>query len=393
MAAEQIGQGRHGNQHRGEAEPVMLGRPGEQQGVAQLVDREAAGRDREEARQRPAQRRAVAAKAQVMMAAEGQAHGADPAQHIGGQRWPLAPSDQGHHHQPVQGGGGAAGGDKPGETAVLAHQGAEHSPARRLLCLCADDIGLHAGIHRAALALVARGRLQALSCQVGGPAWAEAAAALRGLGTAAELGLHLDLSERPLILPARPLARLILRSQWRMLDPASLDREIEAQLDAFERGLGRAPDYVDGHQHVHQLPQVREALLAALARRYPGRPLWLRSTRRGAPGFKPWLIERLGAAALARAARAQGLAQNGRLLGVYDFRGGPARYLALLRGWLGAARSGDLLMCHPGLGDGADPLAAARRAELAVLAGPDFGVLLAEQGLSLAQMRQILAGA
>lgn len=262
------------------------------------------------------------------------------------------------------------------------------------MCLCADDFGLHASINSAALRLVELGRVHALACQVGGAAWPAGAAELRRLqGRALDLGLHLDLSEQALSVPARPLVRLILLSQVRALDAVALRAEIEAQLNAFERGLGRPPDFVDGHQHVHQLPQVREALLAVLARRYPGRHLWLRSTRRGSGGFKPWLIEWLGARALARGARRQGLLQNGRLLGVYDFRGGQARYQALLEAWLDGARSGDLLMCHPGLSDSAmhDPIAAARRAEYAVLGGPAFDELLTAAGLRLQPMSQILA--
>ena len=85
-------------------------------------------------------------------------------------------------------------------------------------------------------------------------------------------------------------------------------------------------------------------------------------------GFKARLIGSLGAARLSTLARQAGHAQNGRLLGVYDFRGGPMRYAALLRGWLAAARPGDLLMCHPSAGvDAGDPLSGARRAEYAVL--------------------------
>lgn len=260
------------------------------------------------------------------------------------------------------------------------------------LCICVDDFGLHQGVNAAALALAAQGRVQALACQVGGPAWGPGATELRRL-PGLDLGLHLDLTEHPLKEPARPLGRLIMQSLLRGLDAAALSAEIAAQLDRFEDHVGRPPDFVDGHQHVHQLPQVREALLAELLRRGPARP-WLRSTRRPrrlAWRFKPWLIETLGAAGLERQARRAGFSgRNHALLGVYDFAPSSPGFDVLLRRWLAVAEDGDLLMCHPSLPTAApgDGILAARVAEFGVLGSAGFDTLLAEQGITLARLSQ-----
>ena len=40
-----------------------------------------------------------------------------------------------------------------------------------------------------------------------------------------------------------------------------MTREVRAQFEAFADAFGRPPDFVDGHQHVHLFPQVREAVL------------------------------------------------------------------------------------------------------------------------------------
>lgn len=110
-------------------------------------------------------------------------------------------------------------------------------------------------------------------------------------------------------------------------------------------------------------------------------------------GLKAAVIERLGAAQLAARAAQGGFRTNARLLGVYDFSGGAPRYRQLLRRWLHQARSGDLLLCHPGLEAGADDaLAAARQAEFAVLASDDFAAMLLTEGLSLRPMSSQLAG-
>mgnify|MGYP000073246266 CR=1 FL=1 len=42
---------------------------------------------------------------------------------------------------------------------------------------------------------------------------------------------------------------------------AALAREWDAQWARFCEALGRAPRFVDGHQHVHQFPVIRDALL------------------------------------------------------------------------------------------------------------------------------------
>ena len=277
----------------------------------------------------------------------------------------------------------------------------------RPLCLAVDDFGLHAGINAAVFELLGRGRVQAVSCMVGGPAWAAGHAELRrqrDQAHRADCGLHLDFTEVPLHAGSRHgLRGFIARSLARSLDTEALRAELRAQLDAFEDAMGRPPDYVDGHQHVHQLPGVREALVGELQARYADRLPWVRCTRAPRrlalpPGEglssapKPRIIEALGSAGLQRLAAAAGLRMNARLLGVYDFRGGAARYRALLGAWLAAAGPEDLLMCHParpGAADphaAADPIGPAREAEFAVLADPALDELLAGCGLRLARL-------
>ena len=270
------------------------------------------------------------------------------------------------------------------------------------LCLCVDDVGLHGGIDKAALRLVDLHRVHAISCLVGGKSWIESSRALRLANPERlDIGLHLDLTEVPLRAASRhSLRALIAASHLRLVDRPGIRAEIRAQLDAFEQVMGQAPTFIDGHQHVHQLPVVRDELLAELAARSP--VPWLRSTRApraGPPGstasperFKPWVIERLGAAALASAAGQLGYPQNRHLLGVYDFRGGRERYRELLAGWLRSARDGDLLMCHPSLpSNEPDPLMPARVAEFDVLVGAGFDAALSAAQVQLGPMSQMLA--
>ena len=247
------------------------------------------------------------------------------------------------------------------------------------LIVTADDYALSEAVDDGILDLVEQGRLSATSCMTCSPRWPEAAARLTpAVQARIRLGLHLDLTA---FAPgARTLKDVIVRSLLRQLDATHLQQVVVNQLDRFEQALGRAPDYVDGHQHVHQLPQVREALLAELRRRYPTAPRpWLRiSDASTGQGWKGHVIAALGSRALRRQARAAGFQTTGRLLGVYAFDGDAAAYLQRLSGWLPLMQPGDALMCHPAARlDAGEEIGVARFQEHAVLGGDAFAALLA----------------
>jgi len=282
---------------------------------------------------------------------------------------------------------------------------AEHR-ASRAICLCVDDFGLHPGINSAALRLASEGKVHAIGCMTGGPAWRAGSRLLRAVPLQAlDTGLHLDFTEAPLKGKAMSLGSLIATSSLGRLDLRAVRAEIRAQLDAFEQAMGRSPAFIDGHQHVHQFAGVRDELLDLLDSRNISPAPWLRSTRvprqwlSGSPGgwmqsLKSRFIESLGADSLATQARSRGYSQNAHLLGVYDFRGGPMRYLQWMAAWLGSAEDGDLLMCHPSESTGkTDPIARARQAEYKVLCSKDFEAMLLASGVTLMPMSRVLAAA
>jgi len=271
-------------------------------------------------------------------------------------------------------------------------QGAESGWWKRIV-VCGDDFGMNAGIDAGMLRLARLGRLSAISCLTQGTTFAAHGPGLRDLDL--DLGVHLNLTEtldESVQAPVMPLPALIARAYAGRLDEAWLDQQLARQFDAFETVLGRAPDYVDGHQHVHQLPGVLPRLLRLLQQRYGRRAPWLRYT---APGMqegiplresaKARLIGALGAGAVARVARRDGWRTNRRLLGVYDLQGGARRYAGLLQHWLNNARDGDLLMCHPALPGAGDALARQRAAEFEVLARPELGDWMRLNGVRVAR--------
>jgi predicted glycoside hydrolase/deacetylase ChbG (UPF0249 family) len=269
-----------------------------------------------------------------------------------------------------------------------------------LIAMCVDDLGLHEGVLQAAMQLQGEGLVSAASALVDGPCWVEAAAWLRDCDPARmEAGLHFNLTEPLGAVPDQSLLRLIARAQMRLLDLVALQAEFERQLDRFERDVGREPEFVDGHRHVHQLPGVREVIVHVLGTRYArkaGRP-WLRrcampsgATRhRDAGRMKARVVQAMGAHALHTLASVWGFEQNRCLLGARRFA--DASFAAAFEDWIASARTGDLLVCHPSAATlRPDALIVARIEEFHFLREQAVQILL-RHGVRVVPMRAIFA--
>jgi predicted glycoside hydrolase/deacetylase ChbG (UPF0249 family) len=219
----------------------------------------------------------------------------------------------------------------------------------RRLIINADDYAMDEGVDRAILALIGRNVVTAASAMVLSPRWREAAGEIKDLD--ADCGLHLDLTSPFAVsrLKVPKLSDLITRTYTRRLRLGDTRDVIEAQLDLFEQALDRPPDFVDGHQHVHQLPHIRRLLTDALQIRYGagaariGIRICLSRRWRGT---KAHTIGRLGARPMAELARQLGHPANTDFLGVYDLS--PTADLPRLwRDWLATMQGNmPLAMCH-----------------------------------------------
>lgn len=277
-----------------------------------------------------------------------------------------------------------------------------NGPLRRIW-LCADDYGIAPGVNAAIRDLVARGRLNATSAMVLAPSLdrtaVEALAALNADAPRVSIGLHFTLTGlfAPLSANYSPLdgrhflsiGQTLLRALARQLDTAALAREAETQFLRFIALFGRPPDFIDGHQHVHLLPQVRDAVIGAALRHAPG--AWLRQCA-AAGGLslsdpKGLLIDVLSRR-FRRQAAAAGIAVNPAFSGTYTYLP-DADFAALFPSFIKNLPEGAVVMCHPGTVDDElrrlDPLTDLREREYAFLAGDDFPYDLAQAGVALAR--------
>ena len=275
--------------------------------------------------------------------------------------------------------------------------------APRRIWLCADDYGLSPGVNRAIRDLIERGRLNATSVMVVGPAIGRAEiAALQSAvanGPRCAIGLHVTLTApfRPLTMHFRPLdggmflgfPKLLRAGLLRRLDPEIIHAELTVQLTAFRDWFGRAPDFVDGHQHAQLFPQVRDAFLTAVKTAAPD--AWVRQGGRNQPlarrlGTPKALVLDVLSTQFRRRAVQAGIAFNSGFAGAYDFTKRPD-FGALMPRFLEGLPDGGLIMCHPGFVDDTlislDPLTTHREHEHAFLGGEHFPRLLEANKVTL----------
>jgi predicted glycoside hydrolase/deacetylase ChbG (UPF0249 family) len=275
-----------------------------------------------------------------------------------------------------------------------------NGPLKRLL-ICADDYAISSAVSAGIRELAEAGRLSATGVMTCMPSWPDEAPALRPLGKALAVGLHLTLTDQRPLGPMPRLApegrfpsvaALFKRCFLTQVPAEEVVAELNRQLDAFEAHFGRPPDFIDGHQHVHLLPGIRQAVLALFERRLDAAQVWLRDCtdrplsllRRGS-AFKAAVIASIGVS-LAKAARDKKIAMNKGFSGFYD---GQSEALkdALPRLLIGA-EDGHLLMVHPGHVDDAliacDSLTGPRQFEWETLMAADLPDRLAAQGFAIA---------
>jgi predicted glycoside hydrolase/deacetylase ChbG (UPF0249 family) len=213
------------------------------------------------------------------------------------------------------------------------------------------------------------------------------------------LGLHVTLTApfKPLTEGFAPLREgafpsnidMLQLGMRRRLTQAPLYREIVAQIERFFDIFGRAPDYLDGHQHVHMFPVVRDAFLQAVSEKVP--QAWVRQCGRPR-GAKPvtdvkGLFLDLLSVGMRAKAQPLGIAFNPAFNGAYDFTP-RADFAALFPRFLRGMPDGGLIMCHPGFVDAAlkslDSLTDLREREYAYLNSDAFPALLDRHGYELA---------
>ena len=232
----------------------------------------------------------------------------------------------------------------------------------RILVINADDFGMSDGINAGILKCHRDGIVTSTSLMVR-RARAREAAALAADAPALSLGLHIDLSEWE---PVGGVEQAVYE-RVDVRDRSQVAREIAEQIDIFVKMVGRPPDHLDSHQHVHLEGHPRsEALRQASELRIPLR----------------------------------GLDDQVKFCG--EFYGQQARFQAypegitpanLLRLVDGLAPGVTELMCHPGYAHDVPSIyARERETELTTLCEPGLRSAIGERGVLLQSFAEVREG-
>lgn len=245
--------------------------------------------------------------------------------------------------------------------------------SNKKIILCADDYGQNAPISQGIITLASQKRINAISCMVNSKHWPWAFRALYAIRSSTLIGLHLNLTfgqpesqlwQQHYGKQLFKLPKLLTKAYCNSLNPDVIAAEIQAQIDLFYHSMDAYPDFIDGHEHCHQLPVVREILLSK------GIPI--RNTCTGFCDFMSWhhfpkrqLITLLGGLSYKKRLLKQNLSMNTSFTGIYNFKNA-SNYRRYFRQFLSHSLDGGLIMCHPGYvsTDQHDPLANYRHYEL-----------------------------
>lgn len=252
------------------------------------------------------------------------------------------------------------------------------------IVLCADDYGQAEAVSGGIIELLCIGRLTATSCMVNMPGWREQSAWLEPFKGKVDLGLHLNFTEgRPCSSAYRnyvddkfmSLGNLLRETHLgsKSLTANILESEIDAQIDVFEDALGVSPNYLDGHQHVHHLPMIRDVVASVYHKRLKRHGAYVRLAKQKIDSFKIAVIRMTGGGKFDQFLDLHSIPHNPSFSGIYAFKNAK-NYRQYFAKFVKECGDGGLIMCHPGLQskDHSDPLSHSRYLEYQYLCSEDF---------------------
>lgn len=270
---------------------------------------------------------------------------------------------------------------------------------KKCIVLCADDYGQALEISQAIIQLLRLKRISATSCIVNSEQWPEAASLLKPFCEAADIGLHLNLTEGralskeyeqqygPCLLS---LPQILYLAHLRRLHKAAIEAECYAQLQRFKQELGCLPNYIDGHHHVHQFPVIREIVIKMYCDKLLGQDCYVRL-----PNLKLqvsdcfWQPKKLilyaaGVGGLSSLLKKNDIPHNQSFAGVYTFLQ-TNDYRTFFQRFLKEISDQGLIMCHPGLVMPAsqDRIAQARYEEYAYFISDNFLIDCERMGVQI----------
>lgn len=265
--------------------------------------------------------------------------------------------------------------------------------------LCADDYGQNPAISQAIIELIQKKRLSATSCMVNSPYWPRHAKGLLPFKRQVDIGLHINFTTGQALssqfvkhygTELFSLGRILLKSHLRWLNKGVIRAEVEAQLDSFNDAMQQYPNFIDGHQHIHQFPVLRDIILEVYEKRLRAHGSYMRSVTSSwnESPFKSFIIQITGANKLKNQLIKRSIPHNVSFEGIYNFSQASQYHKKFLH-FLELAKDNTLIMCHPGHGldTDYDPIYPSRQLEYQYLASEQFLADCAQWQVSIGRFK------
>jgi len=208
-----------------------------------------------------------------------------------------------------------------------------------------------------------------------------------------DIGWHVNLTEGTPLTKAKSLTQngqflslpqLMQRAFTRQLNQRELYEELDAQLSAFKEVAGHTPDFIDGHQHIHHLPMIKNQLLKLYQEKCAQHQTYIRLTHPSLSSVfktiqspKSTIIGLTGGRSFPRLLKNRSIPHNSSFSGIYNFAQSH-QYRRYFKDFLQASTTKGLIMCHPGNGsqgnqsEDHDPMGHSRYNEYQYFNSDDF---------------------
>lgn len=217
--------------------------------------------------------------------------------------------------------------------------------------ICTDDFGLTTGTCEGILELCKNKKINAVSVMAESDLLTKYAKELEKYRGKIQIGLHFNLTE-VFNKKTQKFSLLYLISHLFLSKKTKVEiiKNLKIQLDTFEKAFNHAPDFIDGHEHVHILPSIRNLFLDELKKRYGKKSnMWIRQVSSNifqTDTLIKMIIIQILNIGFKRKCKKYGFKYNEDFKGIYSFNPNGI-FKKLLNTWLSSLSKDTLIMCHP----------------------------------------------
>lgn len=137
--------------------------------------------------------------------------------------------------------------------------------------ISADDFGMSAETNEAIFSLARTGKIQRIAIVAKGNFTKEEIEEISKLGIEIDIHLTLPYTAESAVLPGKAVTKrfslFLFRFVSGKISPSKMEEEWENQIEIFKEKIGRYPDGINSHEHIHFFPPYFKRIIR-LAKKY-----------------------------------------------------------------------------------------------------------------------------